>query len=920
VCRASTLSVALIACASAVAGAQDVRVAPGRANWSATGTTVTATFMVENGTTRGVQARPRIDLPPTWRLVTGNAPLDVGAGESGLLIISAMVPVKTVAGSYQIRLAVLDADNEKYLDSDSIRIAVEPRRALDVALVNHPSFIISGRSYDAEFTVRNRGNVPASVELRARSSMGSAALAEPSFQLEPDESRMVRIRVNKATTGTTAADDVVELIAKTPGDATTQRRASARVTVVPRASTTVDDFQRVPTQLALRAANASGVSPFVLTGSGLLRDGRSERVDFLFRGSPGPSSMFGDRDEYRVDFRSPTWRVRAGDHLFLMSPLTGGSQAGMGLEVDKRLGTFGVGGYTERFRRTPGNSMEAGAFVSATPTEGVRLALNGVGRSNGALSGQLGSFSTNIQRGGVAIEAEVAGSADSTGTTGLGHMLHASGERRGVSFDLGHSKADEAFIGPLRGAQHDYLSASASPTRSLSFMLSGSSHTSTDRLLFGLRSQDKLRLGSAGVTFASLVSIEGVAAQHVRRFGTLSDERQTSVRARLTPVFGHYGATLSAETGHAQPDSVTTRAFTDVSLNVGMNSGLGGISVFAEHYSGGSVMRGVDPTLSVGGSGSLRFGGTFDAGVIATANRLGTAVPYWISNVDAQVSHVVRNGATVTLRARVMQGGFGLATATPAVAYLEYSMPIGVPVSRLRTPGRAIGQVIDAATGRGVANTLVRLGPQVGITDRNGRVSFGGLPAGDHRVSLAQETSYADAVFIGNAVLRMDTSRAAPKHFMLKLARSARIELSARRFAVSRTGIAGSADSIVDVGPLTGTGFRLIGERDTLYRLSDENGRVAFTDIAPGKWLIEADGDVPSFHRFDPEKIPVDLVPGETRAVSFRLVPRPREVKIMNQSEEVHAIPAEPRGAANPNAPKTSRPQVLQPQRQQRQR
>jgi hypothetical protein len=255
-----------------------------------------------------------------------------------------------------------------------------------------------------------------------------------------------------------------------------------------------------------------------------------------------------------------------------------------------------------------------------------------------------------------------------------------------------------------------------------------------------------------------------------------------------------------------------------------------------------------------------------------------------------------------------------VATSMPPVAYVEYTMPLGVPVSHLHTPGRASGRVIDAATGRGVANALVRLGPQVAITDRNGRVSFGGLPAGEHRVSLSQEMSYADAVFIGNPVLHVDSGAAEPRKFMLQIARGARIDISARQFAVSRTGIAGSKDSLVDVGPLTGAGFRLIGVRDTLYRTSDENGHVSFTDIAPGKWIVVPDGDVPSFHRFDPERLELDLVAGETRPIVVRLVPKPREVKIMNENEEVHAMPAEPVPAANGSAPKTVRPQVLTPQ------
>jgi len=915
--RASILA-AMIACAPVMAGAQDVRIVSGRPNWSVNGTTVTATFVIESAQSHPTLVTPRVELPADWRLVTGGAALTLRPSESSLLIVSAMVPVRTVAGAYGLRVALIDSVSGARLAADSIRIVVQPRRALDVALVNHPGFILSGKSYDAEFTVRNRGNVVSGIELKTRSAMGSASLAHDTLTLQPSESRTIAVHVTRATTSGMAMDDVVELIARMPDDAATQRRASARVTVVPPAATSLDDFQRVPTQLALRAASTSGVSPFVVTGAGQVRDGTSERIEFLMKGRPGPSSLFGDRDEYRVDFRSPTWHVRAGDHLFSVSSLTGGSQEGMGVGADKRLGDWGVGGYTEAFRRSPGHSGETGAFVSARPADGVRLALNGVARNGGPQRGQLGSMSASMDRGGVSFEAEVAGSANGSGAPAFARLLHASGEQRGVSFDVGHSKSDETFLGPQRGAQHDFLSASMSPTEQVDVNVSASSHASTDALLFGFRTQDRLRLASLGVTLSKLVTLEAAGAQHVRRFGASNDEHQTSLRARATPVFGRFGATVTAEYGRTMADSARARAFSDLAVNLGMNAATHSVSLFAQRYSGGSVLKGLDATLSLGGSASVRLADKVDATVIATSTRLETAVPYWVGNVDAQFSHLLRNGATVSLRTRVMQGGFGLATSMPAVAYLEYSMPFGMPVARLRTPGRAIGRVVDASTGHGVANTLVRLGPQVGITDKDGRVSFGGLPAGEHRVSLAQATSYSDAVFIGNPVLHVENTPSAAQHFTLRLANGSRIELSARRYAVSRTGIAGSPDSLVDVGPLTGVGFRLIGERDTVYRASDENGRVTFTDVAPGKWLIEADGDVPSFHRFSPETQTVYLSAGETRAVSFRLIPRPREIRIMNQGEELQAMPAEPRPSGGSNAPRTQRPQVLQPQQQQR--
>jgi hypothetical protein len=187
---------ALMACAPAFAGAQDIRVSGGRANWSASATTVTATFMIHNTGAHATGVVPHVELPRGWQLVTGNASIAIEPAQSALLLVSAMVPVKTVAAAYYIRLALYDTIGSKRLALDSISVTVLPRRAIDVTVVNHPSFILSGKSYEAEFTIRNRGNVPANLALRTRSTLGSAMLPTDTLVLRPSESRTLRVQVS----------------------------------------------------------------------------------------------------------------------------------------------------------------------------------------------------------------------------------------------------------------------------------------------------------------------------------------------------------------------------------------------------------------------------------------------------------------------------------------------------------------------------------------------------------------------------------------------------------------------------------------------------------------------------------------------------------------------------------------------------
>lgn len=205
------------------------------------------------------------------------------------------------------------------------------------------------------------------------------------------------------------------------------------------------------------------------------------------------------------------------------------------------------------------------------------------------------------------------------------------------------------------------------------------------------------------------------------------------------------------------------------------------------------------------------------------ATRSQTASNGWHTQADVLLTRHLRAGRSVSLRARVLGGG-AIPSTDRSVAYLEYAMPMRLPVSRLRTPGRVYGRVVDAQTGRGVPGALVRLGPQVAITDKGGQVAFGGVPGGEHRVSMSQETSFAEAVFLGDPTLLVDSTRTQPTTFRLAIARGARIDVVVRRFAVARTGIGGAADSLADAGPLPNAMLMLTAGRDTIYRTTSQDG------------------------------------------------------------------------------------------------
>lgn len=903
------VAVSWLAAGATVTSAQEtdvLRVRAARRDTITAATTITAAFTVTNASGDIVHVTPRVQAPADWPVLMGATPFAIAPNTSTILMLSVVVPARATAGTYTLHLIVGPSV------SDFVVVRVAQRRALEVSLLGKPGYSVSGESYTAHFLVRNRGNTGTRVRLRARSTLGRAALPDTMLRIGADEASTVAVTVATPRNISAATDDVLELSVMQDSVADV-RIASARVTVVPEPTRTIDEYLRIPTQVNLRAASSDAVSPFEIFGRGPLRDGGDTDLDFVFRGPTGPFSAFGERDEYRLSIVAPSWRARLGDQINMLSPLTGGSQPGFGASADGSLGLLSVGVHGQQFRRSPVKGNEVGGFVGVGTPTGFRGVFNAVSRDGGVLPGRVASAAASYGGAPLAAHAELARSISESGA-GIGHSVRLSRAAGTHSFDLGHQTADTAFSGAQRGTSQSHLTATANWFESVSFALSAGSHRSDLSRSTGVPYVDGLDLATLGASWLGQLSVElGAATRSTTISGVRQAGHQQDLRFRSDRDLGFAHVAVESEVGRARDALAEEHVYNNVSLNVRRAIAAGHVALWTERYSGGSITRGADGTLTFGGDATMRVG-SGAVSLLGYATRAQVAAAPWQSQVDLMISRAMRNGNRVSLRARFI-GGSSLPSAQQSVAFLEYGVPLRLPVSRLRTPGRVYGRVVDAVSGRGVPGALVRLGPQVAITDADGDVAFGGVPGGEHRLSMSQETSFAQAVFMGDPTVRVDSLRPRPTTFRLAIARGARLDIDARRFAVARTAMAQAPDSLVDAGPLSNATLVLIGERDTLFRTTLADGKATFTDVPPGRWVVSIRGDAPAFHRFDPDRLELTLAPGESRSLSFRLVPRKREVQMIGGEQELRSQPSDPRNPASqaPAVPRTRKPDDSRP-------
>ena len=842
--------------------------------------TVTAALRITNRSTQRVSVIPRIVVPADWSVPVGALPFALAPGESDSWIVGIRVPARAPAGRYRIAISAEDSASQ-LIARDSLTVHVSAVHGLELSLTNRPTYAVSGDTYRAAFVLRNRGNVVTTVMLRGTSALvGAVALDSTQLTLGAGASLPVVVRVATRTKGQQAQDDVLELYAWDKSDSSVTALASARVTIVQKANA-AEPLHRVASHLRLRAADASaGVSPYELIGGGALRDGGREQVSFVLRGSPGTTSQFGDQDEYRVELRGANYTARIGDAFYRVSSLSSGGQAGFGGGVDVHQGALSAGAFAQRFRFQPDSPIERGAYVSARASDmfgAPRLTVSGLARSGGSYAGQiLGTGVTVSPLDGMSVELEVAGS---TGPLGRGAATtgRVSGGDR-VRYDLGRTAANERFAGVYRAAAHDYASLSARASGALQFSASVGSHQTSGAIL-GLLAPQNFRSSTLAMDYASRFSLQYSSLTRTSRSEvSRSDESQRGVLARGEQTFGAMRLWGGAGAGLASSGSSDRHAYHELSLGASASIGVNSLSLYGESSKGMSITRGADAVVTIGGDGRLYLGPRTSV----TFNGFQTRIPSGgdrYSQLDAGLSQLLPTGSTVSLRVRLAANAN--AARGREVAFLEYSMPLQLPVGRARSAGRVRGRVVDQETGRGVAGTLVRLGPQAAITDDEGRVAFAGLPEGEYRLSIAQQSAQGATVFTGDPTVRVDSSRRAITPFALAVERAGIVTGSVRQMVVARTGMNSAPDSLADAGPMNDVSLALLGVRDTLFATTDATGSYRFGEVASGSYMLKIMSEPNTGTRWEPAEIEVSVKPAVTRQIAFRLVPRRRAVQMI---------------------------------------
>ncbi len=911
--------------------------------------TVTLVFRVVNATARAHEFAPRVALPEGWSLIIEETGFELGPGEERLCLVPVYVPVRAAMGSYRVSYALAARDDPSLSGraETEVRVLLEAKLAVEATETYH--LAVAGETCRSAFLVSNRSNASLSVTLEVRSNGPGVAQELRSARLDAGESRSVGITVATDPKLTHRLEQQVQLTATAlvPEKGLIGGSATTELEVIPRVSGHGDYFNRFPVEAGFMAIGTSagpGYGQYMLSGSGALDADGTRLLDFYFRG-PGRSDggnlayAFGlQPDEYRMSYTSDSLRIHAGDGTYALTRLTETGSYGRGLDVDASFGRWSVRGYFENLLFQSDTGGEKALQLGWRPADRTSFSLSYLTRQDNErpTASQILSLRSELVRKLFHLSLEY--SWDWSTLPGIRPANSALWFEGGQSYKNWSSEI--TFI--RAGAQYhgyyqdmDYDSVEASYACSTKWGVRGSFRDQkTDTAVEPYFQPFDDRTVQGGAYYQAFPRLSFSLDVRIHDSQDLSSQPEFDYQdSTLRPGAFFFAGTfnLQAFVDIGRTFNRLTRsaeALTEYTLSANYLA-VGRVSLAAYlHYRDqgesftGDKIRCLDMNFNIGLTlGRFTCNGFYRTAVLQDLyqnplSRENFEDPaFLLNNSDTfgvSLTYRFRNGHSLGFRLqRVVNPLFDGQPPKALIGLVEYSVPVGIPVSRKTSVGKLRGRVYDTEeAGRGIPGVIVKANDLAAVTDAKGEFVFNGLAPGLYTLSLDDRLAGAGKVPVVRMPLTVMVEGGQATDCPIGLTTGARIagrilvyefENSNSSQSIRREGESrdpadpaspskapgeGAAPQLVERMPLCAATIELRGGGEVFEQVSDADGRFLFDGLRSGTYTLQVSADdLPEFHVLERDTFELDLRPGAKEEIAVRVLPIARSIQIIDRGE-----------------------------------
>jgi uncharacterized protein (DUF2141 family) len=261
--------------------------------------------------------------------------------------------------------------------------------------------------------------------------------------------------------------------------------------------------------------------------------------------------------------------------------------------------------------------------------------------------------------------------------------------------------------------------------------------------------------------------------------------------------------------------------------------------------------------------------------------------------LDISLKHHFTNGHSIALRVR--RYSYGETRPNNVSGLLEYTIPLRLPVSRKTHMGTLKGRVYDSENNaQGITGVIIRANELTTVTDKNGNFAFHSLNPGTYYLDVDRGTICLNRITVQKIPMKKTIEGGRKIEVNIGVVRSASIsgEIMVYRFERDdfnqyiRSPVDKHKRKLIESYGLGNTLVELKSESEICRRITDNKGRFSFNELRPGTWTLKVyDNNVPKFHYLEKDTFDFELVANGKDKVLARVLPRIRQIQIIEGGE-----------------------------------
>jgi hypothetical protein len=880
------------------------------------GTVLRRMVVVSNALSEPVDLMDEVRFPTGWRPLLAEDPkFTVEAGKSVLRILAFVVP-RSAVGMEQLTYRLHPAkDGIESLGELRIPVRIQGRAGLRLELQETPEYLTPSVWSTSRVEVLNTGGVPLRVRLQAAvSPRAEIRLETNGFRLASGESRSLEFGVAPIASDSSRFSQALRvsaIVTEESGAAVPVPVVGTSLEVIGGASKAVDPWVRIPSRLQLGSGvdlDGRSAQFAQISGIGALDSPDPQLVSYRLRPAIlGNSPLLLDQEEYSLFYQNTFLDLTLGDGNYALSPLIQSAWRDRGLRFGSHSGSTRGGALLAASAAPEGTGFRSGGYLEQdlTPWWTVRgnlLRQDPSSGTNGRPGGELASMVSRFWRTNrFRLELEAAQSDPDPRRSGAPNAFRADLTTRlpGKStWNLQGRRIGGGFLSPTQ--DNDSVSSSLQvPLGARDRM-----DLSVNRTQVGLHGSVEEQPGqertgeflsqsaSAGLNRVvdNRTHLSGGVQIRERELRNPAGQRgveEQTASASASRQFGRWTPSFHVESGVAQdsrggPQTSVARVGGRLTHRRTPKDTYG---LFAQL--GDPILAvDLDPSVSAGFSAEMEFG-TRNRFELWGAHEFVPKSGARRESLVALARHGLANGSEVSLRTQVMENGMGSADAG---FFLSYSIPFGMPVGRKRGLSSIHGRIYDQDDSLkiGVSKAVVTLNRELkAVTAADGSFSFTRLRPGTFLLEVESRSIGFGRLVAAPGPLAIVAKPDTATRVDVGVTAGATLEVILSVFEDAFPGFGAPKSPPSEgprrKGPLAGEVVEVQMDKATRRQASDTQGLVRFSGLRSGSWHIRVgQGALPPNHFLEKSEMMQTLKPGATERVEFRVLPRRRVLRFID--------------------------------------